>query len=78
MNPYDHARDIFIDALHQAGRAGLTPEQFLPVLADVTASVAIMTGGEEALRLIVELMERRVEDWKAGRFPSRDANGSPR
>jgi hypothetical protein len=35
-------------------------------------SIALIMAGEAGVRAVITPMERRIEDWKAGRFPTPD------
>jgi hypothetical protein len=44
----------------------------VPAVADFLTSIALIMAGEAGVRAVMTRMEDRIEDWKAGRFPTPD------
>jgi hypothetical protein len=42
----------------------------LPAVADFLVSLAPIMAGEEGARAAIKRIEGRIEDWKAGTFPT--------
>jgi hypothetical protein len=69
----DDAHGRLIDILTEAlQRAGITKQDVIPAVADFLTSIALIMAGEAGVRAMMSRMENRIEDWKAGRFPTPD------
>jgi len=75
--PYDRVIRIMTEAARKVGRVNISREEFLPALADFTAATALIVQGEECLRAFITRMESRIDDWRAGTFPAKDAGHHP-
>jgi hypothetical protein len=64
--------DILTEALQRAGEGGITKQDVLPAVADFLASLALIMAGEEGARAVIIRIQGRIEDWKAGTFPTPD------
>jgi hypothetical protein len=69
-NPHGRLIDILAKALHTAGKEGITKQDVLPAVADFLVSLALIMAGEEGARAAIKRIEGRIEDWKAGTFPT--------
>jgi hypothetical protein len=54
----------------KAGKIGIGLEEYLPALIDYTAAVALIIGDEEGLQAFMTRMQSRIDEWRAGTFPS--------
>ena len=64
--------DILTEGLQRAGAEGITKQDVIPAVADFLTSIAVIMAGEAGVRAVIARMESRIEDWKAGRFPTPD------
>jgi hypothetical protein len=64
--------DILTEVLQRAGAEGITKQDVIPAVADFLMSIALIMAGEAGVRAVMTRMEGRIEDWKAGRFPTPD------
>jgi len=66
---YERVMDTLTDATKRVERNGIGIDALLPALLDFAAGVALAMDGEQCLRAAVCRMNRRVEDYRNGRFP---------
>ena len=59
--------EIMTDAASRVGRHDV--EQFLPALADCTASLLLALAGERGLAAFISRIEQRISDFREGTFP---------
>jgi hypothetical protein len=57
------------NAAESLGKDEIVLSEFLPTLADLTASVGLATVGEKGLLAFIARIECRIAEWKAGTFP---------
>lgn len=68
---HGRAFDILTEALEAMGSEGITKQEAVPALVDLTVAVALIVGGEAAAEAVRVRIKDRIADWKAGNFPSR-------
>ena len=71
MDDHNISFDILTDAVQTMGANGITKTEVLLLLVDFTASVAVVLGGEEAIRACILRMGDRIKDYREGTFPVR-------
>jgi hypothetical protein len=63
--------DIMAEAMRKIIRAEIPMDFLLASIADFMAILPLrLTGEEEILRAKIRQIEKRIDDWKAGLFPS--------
>jgi hypothetical protein len=68
IEAYDQVLDIFTNVMHAVTEAKIPKTVFLIALADLTADVALMGGGEPGLDIILGHMKGHVRDFREGRL----------
>jgi len=67
---YDCVWRIMADAFERFTAEGVARPMILPAICDLVTAIALDEAGEAGVRRLTRGMQRRIEDWKAGRFPS--------
>jgi hypothetical protein len=66
---YDRAMVMLIEAMQRAKKT-IDNSDFVPALVDFVTMVGLVAEGEVGVRAMMQGMDRRITDWKEGRFPA--------
>jgi hypothetical protein len=66
---YERALEILTDAVNLLGEEEMTKDETIRLLVDFSAVAALLIDGERGAHVAMCHMDRRMEDWKQGKFP---------
>jgi hypothetical protein len=72
MDGYEKAFDMMTATVKSMGDQGISRDDLIPALVDLVAALGLIMDGEAGANAIIAHIQKRIEDWKAGRFPSAD------